>query len=399
MNKSIRWKTCFQKQALPIKNKSMRLNPYVLLAVFASSSFIALPQFAGAGSLLNDSGFVKELRTKGVRSITERFEENGQTRVTTRYLNRHAQVIESSGPWRIKFHYDSLGRVIKVDNYGSEDSTKLAYWSSTEYDAYGHAISGAQGRYDNQPETFNLKYKVVKQKSSAGYFMTDGRAYMDTFLVQKIYHLDSLAGKYRYEIEQQLDYMSAMYGLPATDEMALGKKTVKRSYTKDTVAYQDYIEYSIQGTETKLMNVGTTYTISDRKGRVLEKGELDYNDAFELIMAKHAEAELQGGYPNEMAEALLSGKLKGKKNARQKWTYSNKGLLLLRKEYGSDYVYTYDAKDQVILVKCSNYAPHTMAFSYNEKGLPQVITVVSDEAQGNQTQIKPAVYTFSYTFY
>jgi hypothetical protein len=377
----------------------MRLYPILLCVLIAFGNCSGFAQFAGISSLLTDSGFVKELRNKGIRSITETFVENGNTRLTTRYLNKRAQVIESTGPWRIKYEYDSLGRVIKVDNYDPADSTKLIYWSSTEYDVYGHAIGGGQGRYDKQPEGYNLKYKLIRQKSSPGYFMTDGCGYMDTFLVQKKYYLDSLAGKYRYEIEQELNFMSAMYGLPESDEMAMGKKTIKRSYTKDTVAYQDYIEYNIQGLETKLINLGTSYTIIDKQGRLREKGELDYSVAFELIMAKHSAVDLEGGFPNELAVAMLAGKLKGVKDVRQKWIYSGKGLLLSRKEYGSDYVYSYNANDQVVQVKCSNYAPHTLFFTYNEKGLPATATVVSSETESYQAQVKPGVYTFSYTFY
>lgn len=377
----------------------MRLYPILLFCLVALGNCGSFAQFAGISSLLSDSGFVKEMRTKGVRSITETFIENGNTRLTTQYLNKRAQVIESTGPWRIKFQYDSIGRVIKVDNYDPTDSTKLMYWSSTEYDVYGHAIGGGHGRYDKQPEGYNLKYKVIRQKSSPGYFMTDGCAHMDTFLVQKKYYLDSLAGKYRYEIERQLDYMSAMYGLPASDEMAMGKKTIKRSYTKDTVAYKDYLEYNIQGPETKLMNLGTTYTIIDKQGRLHEKGELDYSSAFELIMAKHSAVDLEGGFPNELAVALFGGKLKGVKDVRQNWIYSNKGLLLSRKDYGSDYVYTYNADNQVVQVKCSNYEPHTLSFTYNEKGLPATATVVSNETESHQAQVKPGMYTFSYTFY
>lgn len=82
-----------------------------------------------------------------------------------------------------------------------------------------------------------------------------------------------------------------------------------------------------------------------------------------------------------------------------KYTYTAKGILLTKKDYGSTYTFKYNERDQLTELVCEGYKAYTNLYSYNEKGLVIRMQTIPGKPDPGGQQSEAKECTYGYTYY
>lgn len=374
----------------------------LLFCCFAGIGFFSKAQFEGLGSFSTDTVLITQLKIKRVSSVTETITQNGATTVGTVYFDTEGRYIEMTYPFRVRMEYNANGKVTKTATYDSNDTGKVGYWFKHTYDAKDRHVKTEYASYENGKLKIstNSESKIITEKTGVLKMETIG--YFYDKIASRTFYLDSVSGIYRFVIvSEYVDQMMAYTGIPGQG-LTFHKKTFTRSYVIDNCSYEDKIVYSGDGGVEHITEFEPTYQLRDSKGRILEKGGLDFFEAYEKYTAAHptkSNNSMPDIFPLGFVKLFLSGKIQSKRKAIVTYTYNTKGLLIAKTDYGNKYTFKYDENDQLIEFTSEGYSTYMIHYKYNDKGLVIKMQLTPGKYDGTGQQTVPKECTYDYTYY
>jgi YD repeat-containing protein len=246
----------------------------------------------------------------------------------------------------------------------------------------------------------NSESKIITE--NPGVLKIETLGYFYDRVASKTYYLDSISGIYRFVIvSEYVDQMMAYTGMPGRG-MTFHKKTLTRTYVLDSCSYEDKIIYSSVGGVEHITEFASTYQLRDSQGRILEKGELDFFEAYEKYMAAHPTPpnnSMPDIFPLGFVKLFLSGKIQSKRKAIVTYTYNTKGLLIAKTDYGNKYKFKYAENDRLIEFISEGYNTYMINYRYNDKGLVIKMQVTPGKYDGTGQQTVPKDCTYDYAYY
>lgn len=207
------------------------------------------------------------------------------------------------------------------------------------------------------------------------------------------YTRDSIDGIYRYIVSYE-------YRPEDIDEKGRkhGEKMVWRYYTTDYCLYEDHVEYSVFGSIEVAKKISSSYYQRDEKGRLLESGNINYEEVYMDFVQEHPEDFNLNYYSPLFVKAVFEGKVQGQRKADLKCVYDAKGLLLEKQFYGSNCKYKYNDKGEITEVVCdSEFGTSTQQFWYNENGLiSKTIHIPNRDVENAENDARECVYNYTY---
>jgi hypothetical protein len=384
-------------------------------------------QFSGLASFFGgDSLLQKGLRANKVRSVTELLKEDSTKKFNgVYYFNTDARTIELVTPYgtgfnRMKFEYAKNGITTRQTRYDYEDTSKINTWSMLTLDVKGRILKDERGEMREGKVYISKNYEIIYGQGKKSDRMVASKRYRDNKLESTTVMRDTIIGKDTFGIS----YETSPEGVDRKGR-SFAKKTLSHFYRTEGFEYHVQIEYFVFGGKESAQKVTTYYTQFNENGRVVEDGEIDYDEAYTDFMQEHPE-DFNPSYISPLfIKAVLAKKIKGQKKPENRYSYNSKGLVTeyivsqaeSRPESGYEYVYQikYNDKDQLVEQITFSHGEKIgdQKLWYNEKGL--IIRMVqsyssvdnqeSDHAAAaNETQTaesklnttKEYLYTYTY---
>ncbi len=368
------------------------LAPFLLFFFLSTHS---KAQFTGLGSFWHDTLLIPQIKAQKVSCVTERITKYNNA-FNGRYcfdsVGRVIETINGSGQ-RIKYEYHDKNLVSKQIYFEERDSSKINSWSLTTYDKNGRVLKVEHGYFHESKAMLSKDTETkLSGENSARPYAEITKYYGDKIVSTTLEH-DSTSGIYNFHI-------SYSYEPEDVDEKGRkqGKKTLERSYFKDNCIYEDEIKYKVNGRIEIAENIETRYTQTDSKGRVLEYGDINYEEAYSTFIQEHPEEISYYAMSPLFIKAIFEGKIKGVREADAKFTYDVKGRLVEKHFYGSDFKFRYDEKNQLVEVRCSGNQHYTELYLYNDKGLIEkaASTHWNPNEEGSPKNTNEVTYTYTY---
>ena len=376
-----------------MKHKSLLLALILALCFLSSKT-----QFHGLGSFHGvDTVLRAQVIANRVSSVTERVIQNGVPKYNGHYnFDALGRVVESNQAYglgydRRKMEYVKTNHIAKTINYESEDTTKIMKWERSTFDENGRRLTMERGDYQDGKEIISKTMDSKKIVDEKGRTSTEIYQYSGNELSSIISWTDSIVGIYTF-------YISYEYRPGDVDENGrkTRKKMVRRYYTEDRCLYNDALEYQVYGPIERVKKISTSYRQSDDKGRLVETGEMDYEEVYGDFMQEHPEDFNLNFYSPSFVKAVLEGTVQGERMPDIKYTFDEKGVLLEKFSHGIIYKFKYNDKGQMTEA-ISEYT--TLLIWYNEKGLPSktVSTYMNpNDVISGKKEIQECTYGYTY---
>ncbi len=371
-----------------MKNKNII---FITLTIINFCSLMA--QFEGLGTYYEDTTLRALVKLNRVNAITE---TNLLYNSVSRYcFNKDGRVIETfnNSGHRMKFEYNAKGLVTKRISFDDKDTSKIEAWTSITFNDKGYLLKEENGNYQDGKLVVHTESetKVLSEEKDKTRMVT--YKYLGDSVYETITGLDSTSGIYNY-------YITYTYRPEDIDEKGRkqGNKTVERTYVKNNCFYQDEITYKVNGRIEIADKIESYYTQTDAKGRTIASGKMNYENAYMAFMQKHPEDFNYYVFSPLFLKAVLTGTVKGEKEADSKYTYDVKGRLIEKDFYGSNYKFKYNEKNQITEQINGGNLNSTEQFWYNEKGLIIKTRNIqpANEAFGRSAQTQEYRYDFTY---
>jgi len=201
---------------------------------------------------------------------------------------------------KYSFEYDEKGRRIKFVAYNNPDTSVVDYWITYQYNDVGTMVKSVM-------------------HSSKGPDQIESVTTVDT------------SGKY----------------VNITDYNALNEKSVRRMYF-DSVSRTLTVDIMDITQTGEIAKLATHYTVYDEYNRVVESGDVKYDDAFHAHVMTLGESAETMALEQLFYQMVLQGKLSGQKEPTSNYYYDGSGQLTSKSVYGQSVSIKYNAKKQVI---------------------------------------------------
>lgn len=304
-------------------------------------------------------------------------------------------MVYGNGFNRNKFYYNKIGSWTKTIRYDSQDTSKIESIKIWTWDVENHLLKEERNVDINGKMEMRKTFESTYSKTAKGVYRIVRKRYEDNKFHSTIYGHDSTSGKQKF-------YVSYEYRPGDVDEKGrrAGVKTVARSYTKDFCTYDDVLTYQVFGKSEVLNKIKTQYIQLDVKGRLLEVGEINYDDVYMDFMQEHPEDFNPNFYAPVFLKALLEGKVQGVKNPEFKNAYDAAGRLIEKDLFVYCYTMKYNEKGQLVEQFGENKENQStkQLYWYNEKGLISKTQSTSLDPLSENAQVTKQESTFVYSY-
>ena len=183
------------------------------------------------------------------------------------------------------------------------------------------------------------------------------------------------------------------------------RKTFESTYSKTAkgvyrIVRKRYEDNKFHSTIYGHDRIKTQYIQLDVKGRLLEVGEINYDDVYMDFMQEHPEDFNPNFYAPVFLKALLEGKVQGVKNPEFKNAYDAAGRLIEKDLFVYCYTMKYNEKGQLVEQFGENKENQStkQLYWYNEKGLISKTQSTSLDPLSENAQVTKQESTFVYSY-